>query len=308
MQKSPSAPPPHAGLPGSSRRLGKWAPLAAAGVCASYGGKAASLARLAAAGLPVPDGIALDPDLVEGVATGAHAHREQLRMALEGVPSSLRTARVAVRSSAIDEDGGNASFAGQHATHLGVPAELEAIARAVSLVWKSAHEPSALAYRARLGLSTEPRMAVVVQTLVESDVAGVAFSRHPVTGADEIVIECSWGLGEAVVAGLVTPDHVRVARHGGILERRPGWKDVAVRVVDGGVAERPVAEELIEALAATDVVVAQVVALVRRCEETFGGPQDVEWAMVAGRLHCLQSRPVTRAGAASTASSAAPRV
>lgn len=249
----------------------------------------------------MPGGIALDPDLVDGIAAGSPPHVDQLRVALEAALSVGATTRVAVRSSAIDEDGGHASFAGQHATHLGVPVRLDAVARAVKAVWQSAHEPSALAYRARLGLSAEPRMAVVVQTLVEADVAGVAFSRHPVTGADEIVIEASWGLGEAVVAGLVTPDHVRVARHGGILECRPGWKDVAVRLVDGGVEHQPVPEHLVEALAATDAVVAEVVALVRRCEDTFGGPQDVEWAMAAGRLHCLQSRPVTRAGSSATA-------
>ncbi len=291
MQKPSSASP----APSIPQRLGQWATLAAAGACESFGGKAASLARLSAAGLPVPDGIALDPDLACGVAAGGPAHVEQLRVALAGIAQGA--ARFAVRSSAIDEDGGDASFAGQHATHLGVPRQLEAVTQAVRAVWQSAHDPSALAYRARLGLSAEPRMAVVVQALVESDVAGVAFSRHPVTGADEIVIEASWGLGEAVVAGLVTPDHVRVARHGGILERRPGWKDVAVRLVDGGVEHQAVAEHLVEALAMTDPVVSEVVALVRRCEDTFGGPQDVEWAMAAGRLHCLQSRPITRAGA-----------
>lgn len=277
---------------------GRWVPLGEAGARAAYGGKGAALARLAGAGLPVPAGIALDPPMVTGIATGTARHREELARALAAIRAAAAPDRVAVRSSAIDEDGGGASFAGQHATLLGIPPELDAVAAAVAAVWKSAREPSALAYRARLGLPGEPLMAVVIQRLVDAEIAGVAFSRHPVTGADEIVVEASWGLGEAVVAGLVTPDHARLSPHGVLLERRVGWKDVALRVVDGGVAEHPVPADRIEAVAATDTLLAEVVRLVHRCASALGGPQDVEWAWADGTLHCLQSRPITRAGGA----------
>lgn len=282
-----------------------WTPLVDATSPAVAGGKGAALGRLAAAGLPVPSGVALAPDLVTGVAAGTALHRDGLARALESLGAGA-PAWLAVRSSAVDEDGGGASFAGQHATVLGVPSTLDAVADAVARVWRSAREPSALAYRARMGLTPEPRMAVVVQHLVDAEVAGVAFSRHPVTGADEIVVEGSWGLGEAVVAGLVTPDHARLTRAGALLERRPGPKDVALRLekgraggVDGAaVVERPVAPHLALAVALTDDVLAAVVDLVHRCERALGGPQDVEWAFAGGALHCLQSRPITRAGGA----------
>lgn len=289
----PSDPSSHAVDPSGG---GRWVPLGEAGARAAFGGKGAALARLAQAGLPVPAGIALDPELVTGIATGTARHREELGRALAAVRAVAAPSRVAVRSSAIDEDGGAASFAGQHATLLGIPPDVDAVAAAVAHVWRSAREPSALAYRARLGLAGEPRMAVVVQRLVDAEVAGVAFSRHPVTGADEIVVEASWGLGEAVVAGLVTPDHARLSPHGALLERRVGWKDLALRVVDGGVAEHPIEADRIEALAATDALLAEVVRLVHRCASALGGPQDVEWAWAEGTLHCLQSRPITRAG------------
>ena len=130
-------------------------------------------------------------------------------------------APLVARSSAVGEDSEQASFAGQHLTRLNVRSTPE-LAEAVSAIWESARLPSALAYRERLGLPLEPRMAVVVQELVEADSAGVLFSRDPVNGSDELLVEAAWGLGEAVVAGLVTPDRFRMARNGTVLERAAG--------------------------------------------------------------------------------------
>ena len=144
---------------------------------------------------------------------------------------------VAVRSSAIGEDGASASFAGQHATVLGVICAQTLVA-AIKKVRESAHAPSAIAYRKRLGLDAAPRMGVVVQRLIDADKAGVLFTKNPMTGADERVIEASWGLGEAVVAGLVTPDCYRVTREGRVVERAAGDKDIAIRLrADGGTHE-----------------------------------------------------------------------
>ena len=116
-----------------------------------------------------------------------------------------------MRSSAVDEDGTDASFAGQHLTLLNVPSA-DDVPSALREIWWSANSDSAITYRQRVGLFTRPSVGVVIQTLLDPDVAGVMFTKNPVTGADERVIEASWGLGEAVVAGLVIPDTFRVDR------------------------------------------------------------------------------------------------
>ena len=121
---------------------------------------------------------------------------------------------LAVRSSAVDEDGADASFAGQHLTLLNVPSS-EQLGAALSEIWWSANSDSAITYRQRVGLFTRPSVGVVVQALLDPDSAGVMFTQNPITGADERMIEASWGLGEAVVAGLVIPDSYRIASLGG---------------------------------------------------------------------------------------------
>jgi len=264
-------------------------PLPEARDAARFGGKAVQLGAAARAGLPVPAGVALCAELVDALATGAAAG--ELDAILDRLDGPL-----AVRSSAVGEDGAGASFAGQHGTRLNVrtPAQL---ADALAAVWRSGRSEGARAYRRRLGLAEEPRMGIVVQELVDADVAGVLFTRNPVTGADERVIEASWGLGETVVQGLVTPDLYRLSRAGEILERTAGQKRVAIRPVAQGSTDRqPVAPELagVRCLGDADLAALHVLAL--RCEERFDGASDVEWALAGGQLHLLQRRPITRAG------------
>ena len=139
------------------------------------------------------------------------------------VAAAIRDLRtpLAVRSSAVDEDGKDASFAGQHLTLLNVPS-VDDVPAALREIWWSANSDSAITYRQRVGLFTRPSVGVVVQSLLDPDAAGVMFTENPVTGADERVIEASWGLGEAVVAGLVIPDTFRVGRDGTCSSARPG--------------------------------------------------------------------------------------
>ena len=112
---------------------------------------------------------------------------------------------------------------------------------ALSEIWWSANSDSAITYRQRVGLFTRPSVGVVVQVLVDPETAGVMFTQNPITGADERVIEASWGLGEAVVAGRVIPDHFRVDRSGAILERVAGRKSIVFRSLsDGGTVEEEV--------------------------------------------------------------------
>lgn len=253
-----------------------------------FGGKAAQLAEASGAGLPVPPGVALGWPLVEAVAS----HDDQATQLLTEACARLDGPLV-VRSSAVGEDSAQASFAGQHLSVLNV-AGPEAVADAVEDVWRSASTDAARAYRRRLGLPGTARVGVVVQRLVEPDVAGVLFDVNPVTGADEVVVEASWGLGEAVVSGIVTPDLFRLGSRGEVLERRPGVKDVELRPAPGGGTRSVAVEaERARALSLSDDQLRQLHDLVLRCREAYGGSQDVEWAFAGGELWLLQRRPLT---------------
>ena len=262
-----------------------------------YGGKAAGLAEALRAGLPVPDGLALSWE--EGRFLTSHPTESSVSAQLSGdafsllTPGALRElGAVSVRSSAVDEDGAGASFAGQHKTHVNVRGA-DAIGRAIADVVASARSASALAYRAKLGLTAEPRMAVVIQRLVAADCAGVLFTRHPATGTDERVVEAAWGLGETVVAGLVTPDIYRWSRSGARLETRIGHKEIAIRPAEHGCEEVEVAAALVRARVLTDGKLAALEDLAVRCEKRVGAAVDLEWAFVGERVYLLQCRPVT---------------
>lgn len=254
------------------------------GLC---GGKAAHLSEALRAGLPVPPGFALPVAMVDAIASRQSWAMDRLAALAVRFP-------VAARSSAIDEDSSDASFAGQHETVLGIRSMAELI-DAVGSIWASARSPAAIAYRERLGLPPEPQMGAVVQELIDADVAGVLFSRNPVTGADERVIEATWGLGEAVVSGLVTPDRFRLAPDGTILECNVGYKDIAVRrdPTGGGTHEAQVPAHLVGSLCLTDAELADLHNLVRQCDGLFDGDHDIEWAFATGRLYLLQRRSLT---------------
>jgi pyruvate,water dikinase len=254
----------------------------------SFGGKAAQLSVALRAGLPVPDGVALPVAFVDAVAAGRPHALATLTEIFD-----IFTGPVAVRSSAVGEDSEVASFAGQYQTHLNVKS-ISGLVEAVRAIWQSARSESALAYRQRLGLSPEAKMGIIVQALVTPTTAGVLFTRNPFDGADEIVIEASWGLGEAVVAGLVTPDRYRLGRDGTVIECIPGIKHITIQVMaDGGIEQREVPPELIRAPCLDESHLHRLHALATRCEEVFGGVQDLEWAFAGGTLYLLQRRAAT---------------
>jgi pyruvate,water dikinase len=256
-----------------------------------FGSKAVGLGQAARAGLPLPPGVALAGPIVEAVASGVEAAIAQVDELVRPLAGPL-----AVRSSAVDEDGAEASFAGQHLTLLNVPSSDE-VPEALREIWWSANSDSAITYRQRVGLFTRPSVGVVVMSLLDPESAGVMFTRNPVTGADERMIEASWGLGEAVVAGLVIPDNFRLDRSGQVLERTPGLKKVAVRVLpEGGTFEEPIAAELVERLCVDDDGLQELSRLADRCEEVYGPDRDIEWAFADGQLYLLQCRAITRAG------------
>jgi pyruvate,water dikinase len=245
---------------------------------ARYGGKAVGLARLLAAGLPVPGGFALAPDRLRAVRDDPHEAWSR---------ASALGSSFALRSSALDEDSSAASFAGQHESVLGV-GSAASLAEAAERVIASGE--ASRAYREAKGIGGESVLAGVLQLLVEPVSSGVLFTRDPISGAERTVIEASWGLGEVVVQGLVEPDRFVLDRSGVVLEAHVGLKDIRVR--PGGVEEEvPVAEQEI---ACTPRAVAEELArLVEVCERVAEGPADVEWAWDGSTLWLLQCRAIT---------------
>ena len=263
-------------------------PLEKARETAVFGSKAVGLGDAMRDGLPVPPGVALSGPVVEAVAAEDEKAIAKVAKAVRLLPVPL-----AVRSSAADEDGADASFAGQHLTLLNVPSADE-VPSALREIWWSANSDSAITYRQRVGLFTRPSVGVVIQTLLDPDVAGVMFTQNPVTGTDERVIEASWGLGEAVVAGLVIPDTFRVDRAGQVLERRAGRKQVAIRsVATGGTVEEKIPADRAEQLCLDDDQLEELAQLALRCEQVYGMARDIEWAFADGTLYLLQCRAVT---------------
>jgi pyruvate, water dikinase len=299
---------------------------------ARFGGKSAGLGELISAGIPVPPGFALaasafeehladagidarvdvEPDDLAGLQAAARTAAAAVREA--PVPDAVRREvaerhaelaadAVAVRSSAVGEDSAEATFAGQQETSLWIRGA-DAVCAAVRDCWASLYTPEAIAYRARIG-EIEPAMGVAVQAMVDAAVAGVLFTCNPVNGdPSTVAVNASWGLGQAVVGGEVTPDEYRISKvTGEVLHTSTGSKEVEYG--EGGVRAEVPAERR-ERLCLDEAGLAELVELAGRIQRHFGGHQDVEWAIdPGGALHVLQSRPVTaRPRAAAPARSA----
>jgi pyruvate,water dikinase len=261
----------------------------------AVGGKAASLSRFAAAH-PVPPGFAvaalpaaistLPGDLSQAI--GDAYERLAQRSGAPNVP-------VAVRSSALDEDGAAASFAGQHDTYLNIRGP-HAVVDAVHRCVRSAASPEALAYRTQRGIALEDvRIAVLVQQLVPSDVSAVVFSANPITGQrDEVMINANWGLGESIVGGSATPDTFVVSKN----TMDIAWRDIAQKermtiLSASGTAEAPVPADLRARPSLQDSEILEMTRLALALEQAAGYPVDVECAIAQNTLYLLQCRPIT---------------
>jgi pyruvate,water dikinase len=290
------------------------------------GGKGASLARLTQGDFPVPPAIivpaeayraflaaadvgeavaALDPRDAAELHARCAAIRErlvatplpdELDEALRArLPELLTEGRVSVRSSATLEDLAGAAFAGQHDTYLNV-AGVDGVLDAVRRCWASLWEDRAVRYRHERGYAPDAAaMAVVVQRMVRSEVAGVAFSMDPVSGdLDRIVVNAAWGLGETVVSGEGGIDQFAVSKHTGeVLERVIAEKTHALLSTDDGTEQVELPPEQRTAPSLSDAELAELRDLVMRVERFYAFPQDTEWALAGGELYLLQSRPVT---------------
>lgn len=260
------------------------------------GGKAHGLLRIVAAGLATAPWFA--------VRTDAQGRQSALVREIEAalhVVDPKGSGGFAVRSSAVEEDGATASFAGLFQTTLNVR-EAAAITDAVESCWASAASANALAYSAAHG-RRPGGMAVVVQAMVSAEASGVAFSRPPDSERDEVVVVACRGLGSPLVAGEVDGDEYRVRVDGGVSVVRWGgqeWR--AESAPQGGLLRRAVPEHLRDARILTDAQAREVAEAARRLDSCAGAPQDVEWTLADdGRLIVLQTRPITARTAPSAA-------
>jgi phosphohistidine swiveling domain-containing protein len=297
------------------------------------GGKGAGLGDLIAAGMPVPPGFVITTDAyrevvgANGIQAAILAAHETARVedpvSLEAAAATIAglfasavfspelaadiesgyaalglpgaPAAVAVRSSATAEDLEDASFAGQQETFLNVVG-MAALGEAIRRCWASLWSGPAIAYRRREGIDpAQVALAVVVQVLVPADSAGVLFTADPVSGRrDHLVIDATWGLGEALVGGQVIPDHLVVdAGTGAWLREQVADKQVMTVRDEQGVSLVPVPEDLRRSPVLTTAQVGTLVEIARAIQAHTGRPTDVEWVSHDGHILVTQARAIT---------------
>jgi phosphohistidine swiveling domain-containing protein len=301
---------------------------------ALVGGKGANLGELIKAGFHVPPGFVIttaaydlllqtndlqshlqnalallqadDPASLKEVSTRIHsairdaAIPDQIRDAVINAYREMRSDAIAVRSSATAEDLPGAAFAGQQETFLNVIGE-QALLDAIHACWASLWSERAILYRAHHNVGqTSVKLAVVVQEMVPADVAGVMFTANPVSGArDELVIDANPGLGEAVVGGLVTPDHFVINKHRfKIKEQRIGKREIMIQSKTGGGTEEITLINKNTELTLSASALRNLAKVGIQIERHYGAPQDVEWAWInneakVGKFLILQARPMT---------------
>jgi pyruvate,water dikinase len=282
------------------------------------GGKAAALAELASHGLPIPAWFVISPAAFD--ISLSDVQRDNLKTAaelsqLQHVVAEIRpspqvagtiqeaTGRLpgpdsplAVRSSAVDEDGSDHSFAGQLESFLFVPAGQ--VVQRVADVWQSGFTQRVVAYRKDQGLSAIPAApAVLVQRMVDAELSGVAFAADPITGSrSTVVVSAIFGLGTALVGGDADCDTYRADRTGRLIERRIARKSirhVADATAPQGVRAEPVSDRLADRPTLDEIQLRQIVELAMSVSRLRGRPQDIEWAVSGGNLYLLQARPIT---------------
>jgi phosphoenolpyruvate synthase/pyruvate phosphate dikinase len=297
----------------------------------NVGGKGMSLAKLARAGLPVPGGFHITTEAYRQFVAANNLQPKILAalcMADVMLPATLETASrtireffghsqipaevcdeivdsyqtlgddpavVAVRSSATAEDLPEASFAGQQETYLNISGS-EEVLDAVKNCWASLWTARAIAYRIKNNIDQNTvALAVVVQKLVFADAAGIMFTANPTSGdRNEILINAAWGLGEAVVAGTVTPDTIAVdKKKGKVIRRETVEKSVMTVRTDLGTQEVPVPDSKKKKAVLSNGQAKTLARYGAQIESLYGVPMDIEWALAHGEFAIVQARPIT---------------
>jgi pyruvate,water dikinase len=298
---------------------------------ATVGGKGASLSKMVMANLPVPGGFHVTTEAYRRfVAENNLQHKieviletirdsqpetlvtasEQITELFTGAPIPTELANiiraayqvlpgknpaVAVRSSATAEDLPEASFAGQQETYLNIQGG-DALLEATRMCWASLWTARAISYRTRQHIPPENvALAVVIQLLVNAEVSGILFTANPLNGRrDQMLLNASWGLGEVVVGGLVTPDSLTLQKPSGrVIDRETADKLIQTVKIDNGTAEQQVPEKLRNAPVISDEQAAELVQLGNQIEGLYGMPMDIEWVLAEGEFFIVQARPIT---------------
>jgi pyruvate, water dikinase len=293
------------------------------------GGKGANLAELSNAGLPVPPGFVLtaeaylqalersgsrqylarsvvdaptdDPLALADLAASLTREIRRIDLPAETEAAILQAYRrlghgpVAVRSSATSEDAAGTSFAGMNETFTNVYTEDELLT-CITECWASTYGARMIAYRASHGITDEPAIAVVVQSMVDSDRSGVIFTADPRPGAvGRVVVEGAFGLGEVVVGGQLIPDTYMLDRRGPrLLEIRIGYKShKIIRSREGGDLHVALSVREATRRVLSDPEAIELAELGLQVERHYGSAQDLEWAIQGGQIYLVQSRPIT---------------
>jgi pyruvate,water dikinase len=284
------------------------------------GGKGKALIEMTKAGFPVPEGIVLSVDYfndwmikIKELKEWSNLLRsitkencdalksiilkedfaDEMKRSLKEEIITLDGQLFAVRSSSPEEDLEGTSFAGMYDTLLGQKKDM--LESAIKETFASCFDFRVMSYKERLGIDIEKTsIAVIVQKQIASDISGVAFSLNPLNNAfDEVLINASFGLGEAIVSGIVTPDFYTVdSISNKIIDKKINNKELALRLgVDGGIEEGTVINSKEQALSDQEII--SLSRLVKECEKHYAMPMDIEWAYENGHLYLLQSRPIT---------------
>jgi len=300
----------------------------------AVGGKGMSLAKLANAGLPVPDGFHItteayrrfveENNLQPGIKAALMGIDASRTATLETASQSIRqlfatgtipgdaanaivsayavlpgtNPPVAIRSSATAEDLPEASFAGQQDTFLNISGA-DQVLDATRKCWASLWTGRAIGYRLKHKIAAEEvALAVVVQNMVNAEAAGVLFTTNPLNyERDEVVINAAWGLGESIVAGAVTPDILTVRKSDGkVIHRETAQKTVMTVRTDTGTEEKPVPDSLVNKPVLSDANASELVRISTQIENLYNMPMDIEWALADGKFAILQARAITTLG------------
>ncbi|KAF1677466.1 PEP/pyruvate-binding domain-containing protein [Bacillus sp. SKDU12] len=275
------------------------------------GAKGMNLIKLTRHGLPVPNGFVIQTNALARFMEDNQLHEtseniesriitgvftEELKHELTSSFYELRESyqSVAVRSSSASEDLEGASFAGQYETYLNIKTEEEFLAK-VKECWASYFSGRVSSYKKKMNNQiAEPLMGVVVQGLIESEVSGVIFSRNPVTHNDkELLISASYGLGEAVVSGSVTPDTFIVNKSSFEIQKEIGAKEIYMQSAAEGIAEKETSEDMRSRFCLTDEQVIELAEITKKTEDLYGYPVDIEFGIADHQVYLLQARPIT---------------